>query len=278
MKSILLPVEPHDRMQAAMETAWLLAGRFGASIDGVLLRPSLVDFVVPDPMGALVVQPPQQDETEATAKAASRVRALRRRQDRRRDRRQQAGDALARRHHRRRCHARQHRPPVRHDRRRAPGHRPQRSAHDEPGIGAVRERPADHRRPAPGRPHARHQRADPLERQHRDGARHRLRDAAAEDGREASRSSPSRVPSSRGPRSASWSTCCARTASRPPRPRRQSRATAIPARSSSTTPASSAAICWSRAPTRRAGCKQMIFGGATNHILSHTHLPTIMAH
>jgi nucleotide-binding universal stress UspA family protein len=69
MKSILLPVEPHDRMPAAMETAWLLAERFGASVDGVALRPSLVDFVVPDPMGALVVQPPPHDESEATARA-----------------------------------------------------------------------------------------------------------------------------------------------------------------------------------------------------------------
>ena len=69
MKTVLLPVEAHDLMQAAMETAWLLADRVGATIDGVVLRPSLVDFVVPDPMGALVVQPPAQDESEAAARS-----------------------------------------------------------------------------------------------------------------------------------------------------------------------------------------------------------------
>ena len=69
MKTLLLPVEQHDLMPSAMETAWLLADRFSACVDGVLLRPSLVDFVVPDPMGALVVQPPPHDEADATIKA-----------------------------------------------------------------------------------------------------------------------------------------------------------------------------------------------------------------
>jgi len=69
MKSVLLPVELHDLMPSAMQTAWLAAERFGATVNGLLLRPSLVDFVVPDPMGALVVQPPPQDETEIAAKA-----------------------------------------------------------------------------------------------------------------------------------------------------------------------------------------------------------------
>lgn len=69
MKTLLLPVEQHDLMASAMETAWLLADRLGASVDGVLLRPSLVDFVVPDPMGALVVQPAPEDESEAAARS-----------------------------------------------------------------------------------------------------------------------------------------------------------------------------------------------------------------
>ncbi len=76
MKTILLPVEAHDLMGAALETAWLLADRIGATVDGIPLRPSLVDFVVPDPMGALVVQPPPQDEGEAAAKARDRFDAF----------------------------------------------------------------------------------------------------------------------------------------------------------------------------------------------------------
>ena len=69
MKTLLLPVEQHDQMSATMQTAWLLAEKLGATVDGILLRPSLVDFVVPDPMGALVVQPPPQDETEAATRS-----------------------------------------------------------------------------------------------------------------------------------------------------------------------------------------------------------------
>jgi len=69
MKTILLPVEPHDLMASTMETANHLATRFKAVVDGVALRPSLVDFVVPDPMGALVVQPPSLDEEQMLARA-----------------------------------------------------------------------------------------------------------------------------------------------------------------------------------------------------------------
>ena len=53
----------------ALQSAWLLAARFGAVVDGVALRPSLVDFVVPDPMGALVVQPPPLDEQQTNSRA-----------------------------------------------------------------------------------------------------------------------------------------------------------------------------------------------------------------
>ncbi len=76
MKSILLPVEPHDLMPSALQSAWLLAGRFGATVDGVALRPSLVDFVVPDPMGALVVQPPPLDEQQTNTRAREQFEAF----------------------------------------------------------------------------------------------------------------------------------------------------------------------------------------------------------
>lgn len=72
MKRILVPVEAHDAMASVLETAFLAARRFGATVEGVSLRPNIADFVVPDPMGALVVQPPQWDEADAMRNARER--------------------------------------------------------------------------------------------------------------------------------------------------------------------------------------------------------------
>lgn len=57
MKSILLPVEPHGTMQAVFDTALLLAQRNGARVEGVALKPSVVDFIAPDPVVVVLPQP-----------------------------------------------------------------------------------------------------------------------------------------------------------------------------------------------------------------------------
>lgn len=72
MKKILVPVEAHDTMRSVLETAFLAARRFGSTVEGAALRPNIADFVVPDPMGALVVQPPQWNEAEAGRLARQR--------------------------------------------------------------------------------------------------------------------------------------------------------------------------------------------------------------
>jgi nucleotide-binding universal stress UspA family protein len=69
---MLVPVEAHDAMPSVLETAYLAAWRFASTVEGAALRPNIADFVVPDPMGALVVQPPQWDEADAARKARER--------------------------------------------------------------------------------------------------------------------------------------------------------------------------------------------------------------
>lgn len=57
MKAILVPVEPHGTMSSVFDTANLLAQRTGARIDGVALKPSVVDFIAPDPVVVVLPQP-----------------------------------------------------------------------------------------------------------------------------------------------------------------------------------------------------------------------------
>jgi len=70
MKTILLPVEPSSVMASAFETAYLLASRFGARVDGMALRPSVIDFIAPDPV-VVVLPQPQWNEEEASRTARS---------------------------------------------------------------------------------------------------------------------------------------------------------------------------------------------------------------
>jgi nucleotide-binding universal stress UspA family protein len=71
MKSILLPVEPNSGMEAAFACAGLLAGRFEGEVECVPLKPSIVDFIAPDPV---VVVLPQTGYSEEDAIKAARER------------------------------------------------------------------------------------------------------------------------------------------------------------------------------------------------------------
>ncbi len=71
MKTILLPVEPYTGLDAAFAVAGLVADRFSARIDCVTLKPSIVDFIAPDPV---VVVLPQSGYSEADATKAARER------------------------------------------------------------------------------------------------------------------------------------------------------------------------------------------------------------
>lgn len=69
MKSILVPLEPHTATNAVLASADLLAQRFGGQVDCVALKPSVVDFIAPDPV---VVVLPQTGYSEAEALKAAR--------------------------------------------------------------------------------------------------------------------------------------------------------------------------------------------------------------
>ena len=64
MKSILLPVDQTEQMPSALEAAWLLAGLFDATVEGVALRPAFAEIVAPDPIVAVTIPPADWNETE----------------------------------------------------------------------------------------------------------------------------------------------------------------------------------------------------------------------
>jgi nucleotide-binding universal stress UspA family protein len=70
MKTILLPVEPNTTIESAFAVAGLIARRFGSQIEGIALKPSIVDFIAPDPV---VVVMPQTSYSEAEAIRTARA-------------------------------------------------------------------------------------------------------------------------------------------------------------------------------------------------------------
>jgi nucleotide-binding universal stress UspA family protein len=64
MKSILLPVDQNEQMPATLETARLIANAFGATVEGVALRPAFAEIVAPDPIVAVTIPPADWNETE----------------------------------------------------------------------------------------------------------------------------------------------------------------------------------------------------------------------
>ncbi len=71
MKSILLPIEPSTGINGAFAVAGLLASRFEGEVECVTLKPSVVDFIAPDPV---VVVLPQSGYSEADAIKVARER------------------------------------------------------------------------------------------------------------------------------------------------------------------------------------------------------------
>ena len=64
MKSILLPIDQSEQVPSVMETARLLANCFDATIEGVALRPAFAEIVAPDPIVAVTIPPADWNETE----------------------------------------------------------------------------------------------------------------------------------------------------------------------------------------------------------------------
>ena len=69
MKSILVPMEPHDGMKTVLETALLLARRCDSYIEGFPLRFGISEFVAVDPAGSIPLESYRQESLEEAAQA-----------------------------------------------------------------------------------------------------------------------------------------------------------------------------------------------------------------
>lgn len=69
MKSLLVPTDSGEMMNSTLETARLFAVRFGSSIDGIALRPAFAEIVAPDPIVAVSIPPADWDEDQYVKQA-----------------------------------------------------------------------------------------------------------------------------------------------------------------------------------------------------------------
>jgi nucleotide-binding universal stress UspA family protein len=69
MKTILVPMEPHEGMTAVLETALLLAKKYGSYIEGFPLRFGISEFVAVDPAGSIPLESYRQESLEEAAQA-----------------------------------------------------------------------------------------------------------------------------------------------------------------------------------------------------------------
>ena len=64
MKLILVPVDQSELMPSALTVARQLAQRFAATVEGVALRPAFAEVVAPDPIVAVTIPPADWDEAQ----------------------------------------------------------------------------------------------------------------------------------------------------------------------------------------------------------------------
>jgi nucleotide-binding universal stress UspA family protein len=69
MKTILVPMEPHEGMRAVLETTLLLARRCDSYIEGFPLRFGISEFVAVDPAGSIPLESYRQESLEEAAQA-----------------------------------------------------------------------------------------------------------------------------------------------------------------------------------------------------------------
>jgi nucleotide-binding universal stress UspA family protein len=69
MKTILVPVEPHDSMQSVLETALLMGRKFDAHLEGFALRPAIGNVVTMDPVNSLTVVSLRENDLEIVKEA-----------------------------------------------------------------------------------------------------------------------------------------------------------------------------------------------------------------
>ena len=69
MKTILVPIEPHESIQSVLETALLAAGKFDGRIEGFALRPAIGELVTMDPVNSLTVVSLRDNDLEIIKEA-----------------------------------------------------------------------------------------------------------------------------------------------------------------------------------------------------------------
>jgi nucleotide-binding universal stress UspA family protein len=74
MKTILIPAEDHDRMPAVLEGALLLARVFGSYMEGLAVRPAAAAYVTVEPVSGMAI--PGADQAEAARHAREQFEAF----------------------------------------------------------------------------------------------------------------------------------------------------------------------------------------------------------
>ena len=69
MKTILVPIEPHESIRSVLETALLVGGKFNAHIEGFALRPAIGNVVTMDPVNSLTVVSFRENDQEIIKEA-----------------------------------------------------------------------------------------------------------------------------------------------------------------------------------------------------------------
>ncbi len=76
MKTILVPTEHNAAMASALDTALLLAQKFGSCIEGFPLRPAVADLVAMDPDSGLTMVAVKENDAEMVRQAEDLFRAF----------------------------------------------------------------------------------------------------------------------------------------------------------------------------------------------------------
>jgi nucleotide-binding universal stress UspA family protein len=76
MKTILVPTEHNTSMLSALDTALLLAEKFGSSIEGFPLRPAVADLVAMDPDSGLTMVAVKENDAEMIRHAEEMFRSF----------------------------------------------------------------------------------------------------------------------------------------------------------------------------------------------------------
>ncbi len=69
LKTLLVPIEHHDLTDSVLATALLVARRFGSYIEGFALRPAIDNFAAMDPVSSMAVATMRQHDEEASRQA-----------------------------------------------------------------------------------------------------------------------------------------------------------------------------------------------------------------